>query len=61
MASADEHPSAGGKPWTKPTMRLLVAGWFGDSTTDGIVRAAYEFSPNYPPSCAGCDYQNPPS
>ena len=48
-------------PWAKPTMRVLVAGWFGDLGQSPTFDADwYEGNPNYPPS-AGGQYTNPPS
>lgn len=52
------------RPWAKPTIRSLVAGWFGDEPHQGVDRG------NYHEGCRGlltynptvhCDYQNPPS
>ena len=61
VAGGDEGKRAAKLPWAKPTFSVLVAGWFGDSTQDGIFRNTYyEFSPFYPPTTSN-HYINPPS
>ena len=61
MADVDETRVVEKLPWAKPTFSVLVAGWFGDSTQDGIHRDTYyEFSPHYPTGTSN-HYVNPPS
>lgn len=49
------------RPWHKPTVRMLVAGWFGDlGVGNSINETYYEGSPLYPPS-SSANYTNPPS
>ena len=61
-AGGEEEQGAARQPWAKPSLRVLVAGWFADSTADGIFRiTAYEFSPHYPPTAVVTNYINPPS
>ena len=52
------------KAWAKPTMRSLVAGWFGNLSPDGVYRDDYHEGCSgtltYPPS-SECKYMNPPS
>ena len=61
MAGGDEKQGGARQPWAKPSLRVLVAGWFADSASDGIARDTYyEFSPHYPPG-TGNNYINPPS
>ena len=53
-----------GKPWAKPTIRCLVAGFFGDQPPDGVNRAGFyegvAGTGNYPPTSESV-YLNPPS
>ena len=61
---AGEGQAVPPKVWAKPTMRVLVAGYFSDVSPDGNFRSGYyegcAGQGTYPPSVT-CQYINPPS
>ena len=60
---AGERQAAPPKLWQKPRMRVLVAGYFDNTASDGVFRNFHEacwVGDTYPPSTT-CQYQNPPS
>ena len=46
-------------PWSKPTMKVLVAGWFDTAPPDGVSRHQYEGHPGYPPTADSIYSQTP--